>query len=51
MLEVTPSFNRYGYPNKDFQEPVNYDDLTRKQRNKIVWDELKEAQRKHEINE
>jgi len=48
MLEVTPSFNRYGYPNKDFQEPTNYDDLTQKQRNKIVWDELKEAQRKYE---
>jgi hypothetical protein len=44
VLEVSPSFNRYGYPNEEFQEHVNYGDLTRKQKNKIVWDELLEAQ-------
>ena len=44
VLEVTSSYNRYGYPNKEFQEPVRYENLTRKQKNKIVWDELTEAQ-------
>lgn len=46
LLKVTSSFNRYGYPNKEFQEPVNYLYLTRKQKAKIVWNELKEAQLK-----
>jgi hypothetical protein len=44
MLEVTPGNNRYGYPNKEFQEPVYYKNLTRKQKNKIAWDELKESE-------
>ena len=44
MLEVIPNFNRYGYPNKDFDEPVGYDNLTRKQKNKVVWDKLTEAE-------
>jgi len=43
-LEVTPSINRYGYPNEEFQEPVSYRHLTRKQKNKVVWNELTEAQ-------
>ncbi|MCL2143805.1 MAG: hypothetical protein FWH44_06090 [Methanomassiliicoccaceae archaeon] len=45
MIRVDPHFFRpYGYPNKEFIQPVRYEDLTRKQKLKVVWDELTEAQ-------
>ena len=42
-LEVSPNINRYGYPNEKFQESVTYGHLTRKQKNKVIWNELAEA--------
>ena len=44
-IRVTPfSTNRYGYPNKEFDEPISYDNLSRKQKYRVVWDELEESQ-------
>jgi len=43
-LRVTPNFERHGYPNEKYSEPVRYDSLTRKQKGKIIWDELDETQ-------
>jgi len=43
-LEVVPSIYPYGYPNREYQEPVRYCYLTRKQRAKVKWDPLTEAQ-------
>jgi hypothetical protein len=45
MMRVDPHFGRpYGYPNENYIQPVHYNFLTRKQKLKVVWDELVEAQ-------
>ena len=44
-MRVDPYFMRpYGYPNDEYIQPVRYSGLTRKQKRKVVWDELTEAQ-------
>jgi len=43
-MRVDPHFFRpYGYPNKEFIQPVHYTALTYRQKRKVVWDELIEA--------
>ncbi|MDR0335194.1 MAG: hypothetical protein LBH69_04845 [Methanomassiliicoccaceae archaeon] len=43
-MRVSPHLGRpHGYPNKEYIQPVHYPELTRKQKLKIVWDELVEA--------
>jgi len=44
-MRVDPHFFRpYGYPNEEYIQPVRYEGLTTKQKRKVVWDELVEAQ-------
>jgi len=46
IMQVIPSITPHGYPNENYSEPVRYEALTRKQKLKVVWDELEEAQYK-----
>ena len=45
-LEVTPDRNPYGYPNDEFTEYVQYENLAPKQKRKIIWNELLESKPK-----